>query len=329
VSDLAPTLETFFTERLTRQRRASECTIAAYRDTWRMLLGFTARRAGKPPSRLDFTDLGTPAVTAFLDYLENDRGNSIRTRNARLAAIHSMFSYAALRHPEHAALIARVLAIPAKRADKALVTWLTEQEADALLAAPDRATRTGRRDHAMLHLAIVTGLRVSELTALTRGDTHLGRGPHITCHGKGRKQRVTPLTTPATAVLREWLKELPAGPAQILFPGRTGNRLSRDAVESRLSLHTTAATTHCPSLASKTITPHVLRHTAAMRLLHAGVETSVIALWLGHEQTETAGIYLHADLALKEKALARTTPPDAKPGRYRPPDPLLAFLESL
>jgi integrase/recombinase XerD len=329
VTALAPALQAFFADRLTRQRRASGHTIAAYRDTWRMLLAFSARRAGKQPSRLDFADLDATAVSAFLDHLEKDRGNTIRTRNARLAAIHSMFSYAALRHPEHAALIARVLAIPAKRADKALVTWLTEEEATALLAAPGQATRTGRRDHAILHLAIVTGLRVSELTALTRGDLHLGRGPHVTCHGKGRKQRTTPLTSPAAAVLRAWLAELPAQPGQLLFPGRTGNRLSRDAVERRLTLHASTAAARCPSLASKTITPHVLRHTAAMRLLHAGVDITVIALWLGHEQTETAQIYLHADLELKERALARTTPPHARPGRYRPPDPLLAFLESL
>jgi len=329
VTALAPTLQAFFTERLTRQRRASGHTIAAYRDTWRMLLGFAARRAGKPPSRLDLADLDAPAVAAFLDHLENDRGNSIRTRNARLAAIHSAFSYAALRHPEHAALIARVLAIPAKRADKALVTWLTEEEADALLTAPSRATRTGRRDHAMLHLAIVTGLRVSELTALTRDHIQLGTGPHVICNGKGRKQRITPLTAPVVTVMREWLKELPAGPGQILFPGRTRARLSRDAIERRLTLHAGTAAAICPSLNTKKITPHTLRHTAAMRLLHAGVDISVIALWLGHEQTETAQIYLHADLALKEKALARTTPPDAAPGRYRPPDPLLAFLESL
>jgi integrase/recombinase XerD len=329
VTALAPALQAFFTDRLIRQLRASSHTIAAYRDTWRMLLAFAARRAGKPPSRLDFTDLGAATVAAFLDHLEKDRGNSIRTRNARLAAIHSMFSYAALHHPEHAALIARVLAIPAKRADKALVTWLTDDEADALLAAPDSATRTGRRDHAMLHLAVVTGLRVSELTALTRGDLYLGRGPHVSCHGKGRKQRITPLTSPAVKILRAWLAELPGQPAQILFPGRAGTQLSRDAVERRLAVHAATAAARCPSLASKTITPHVLRHTAAMRLLHAGVEVSVIALWLGHEQTETAQIYLHADLALKERALARTTPPDAKPGRYRPPDQLLAFLESL
>jgi integrase/recombinase XerD len=329
VSALAPALEAFFTDRLARQRRASEHTIAAYRDTWRMLLAFAAQRAGKPPSRLDFADLDAPAVSAFLDHLESGRGNSIRTRNARLAAISSMFSYASLRHPEHAALIARVLAIPAKRADKAIVTWLTEEETTVLLAAPDLATRTGRRDHAMLHLAIVTGLRVSELTALTRADLCLRAGPHVTCHGKGRKQRATPLTAPAVAVLRTWLAELPAHPGQILFPGRTGNRLSRDAVERRLALHASTAAARCPSLAGKTITPHVLRHTAAMRLLQAGAETSVIAMWLGHEQTETAQIYLHADLTLKERALARTTPPGAKPGRYRPPDPLLAFLESL
>lgn len=205
---LAPTLEAFFTERLARQRRASGHTVAAYRDTWRMLLSFASSRAGKPPSRLDFTDLDAPAIGAFLDHLEKDRGNGIRTRNARLAAVHSAFSYAALRHPEHAALIARVLAIPAKRADRALVTWLTEDETAALLAAPDRTTATGRRDHAMLHLAVVTGLRVSELTALTTGSIHLGAGPHVTCHGKGRKQRVTPLTATAVTILREWLKEI-------------------------------------------------------------------------------------------------------------------------
>jgi integrase/recombinase XerD len=329
VTALAPTLQAFFTGRLTQQRRVSEHTIAAYRDTWRLLLAHTASRAGKPPSRLDIADLDAPAVCAFPDHLQTGRGNSIRTRNARLAAIHSAFSYAALRHPEHADLIARVLAIPAKRADKALVTWLTDDEADALLTAPDRATRTGRRDYAMLHLAIITGLRVSELTALTRGDLRLGRGPHVTCHGKGRKQRITPLTAPAVKTLRAWLTELPPDPGQILFPGPAGTRLSRDAVEHRLTVHASTAATHCPSLAAKTITPHVLRHTAAMRLLHAGVEVSVIALWLGHEQTDTAQIYLHADLTLKERALARTTPPDATPGRYRPPDPLLAYLENL
>jgi site-specific recombinase XerD len=277
VTALAPALEAFFTERLARQRRASGHTIAAYRDTWRMLLAFASQRAGKQPSRLDFADLDAAAIAAFLDHLEKDRGNSIRTRNARLAAIHSAFSYAALRHPEHAALIARVLAIPAKRADKALVTWLTQDEATALLAAPDRTTRTGRRDHAMLHLAIVTGLRVSELTALTTDSIHLGAGPHVTCHGKGRKQRVTPLTATAVTVLREWLKELSAAPAQTLFPGRAGSRLSRDAVERRLSLHAATAAATCPSLAGKKISPHVLRHYVDGRVMWPEAASALVA----------------------------------------------------
>jgi integrase/recombinase XerD len=329
VTALAPALQAFFTDRLIRQRRASPATIAAYRDTWRLLIAYAASRAGKQPSQLDIADLDAPLIAGFLDHLERDRGNSPRTRNARLAAIHSLFSYTALRCPEHAQQIARVLAIPPKRFDKALVTWLTEPELDALLAAPDTTTRAGRRDHAMILLAAQTGLRISELTGLTCADVHLGAGPHVTCHGKGRKQRITPLTKVTVAVLRAWLTERGSQPGQPLFPARDGGRLSRDAVERRLARHTAAATDNCPSLKTKNITAHTLRHTAAMRLLHAGVDTSVIALWLGHEQAETTQIYLHADLALKEKALARTTPPDARPGRYRPPDQLLAFLEAL
>ena len=240
-----------------------------------------------------------------------------------------MFAYAALRHPEHAETIARVLAIPAKRFDRALVTWLTEPEVDALLAAPDKATWAGRRDHAMLALAAQTGLRISELTGLTCGDVHLGTGPHVSCHGKGRKQRITPLTTVTVAVLRAWLAERHGDPGQPLFPNRTGGRLSRDAVEKRLAQHVTAAAARVPvAEGQERHRPHA-RHTAAMRLLHAGVDTSVIALWLGHEQADTTQIYLHADLELKEKALARTTPANTKPGRYQPPDQLLAFLESL
>jgi site-specific recombinase XerD len=326
---LAPTLQAFFTDRLTRQRQASPQTIAAYRDTWRLLLAFTARRTGRQPGQLDFADLDAPLIGSFLDHLEHDRGNSPRTRNARLAAIHSMFGYAALQHPEHAQSIARVLAIPPRRFDKALVTWLTEQELDALLAAPDNSTRAGRRDHAMFALAAQTGLRISELTGLTCGDVHLGSGPHVSCHGKGRKERITPLTKNTIAVLRAWLAEQRGEPEQPLFPNRTGGRLSRDAVEKRLAQHVTTAAGDCPSLKSKNVTAHTLRHTAAMRLLHAGVDTSVIALWLGHEQADTTQIYLHADLELKEKALARTTPANTKPGRYQPPDQLLAFLESL
>jgi integrase/recombinase XerD len=329
VTALAPTLQAFFTDRLLRQRQASPHTIAAYRDTWRMLLTFTARQAGKLPSQLDLGDLDAPLIGSFLDHLEHERGNSPRTRNARLAAIHSLFRYAALRHPEHAEVIARVLAIPPKRFDKALVTWLTGPEIDALLAAPDRSTWAGRRDHALILLAAQTGLRVSELTGLTIGNIHLGAGAHVSCTGKGRKQRITPLTTGTVAALRAWLAERGGQPGQALFPTRTGGRLSRDAVERRIAKHTTTAAARCPSLNAKTVTAHTLRHTAAMRLLHAGTDTSVIALWLGHEQAETTQIYLHADLALKERALARTKPPNVKPGRYRPPDKLLAFLEAL
>jgi site-specific recombinase XerD len=329
VTALAPTLQAFFTDRLARQRHASGQTVAAYRDAWRLLLTFAARRTGKQPSALDIADLDAPLIGGFLDHLERDRGNGARTRNARLAAIRSMFAYAALRHPEHAETIARVPAIPAKKFDRALVTWLTEPEADALLAAPDKATWAGRRDHAMLALAAQAGLRVSELTGLTCGDVCLGSGPHVSCHGKGRKQRITPLTTVTVAVLRAWLTERHGEPSQPLFPNRTGGRLSRDAVEKRLALHATTAASNCPSLKAKNVTAHTLRHTAAMRLLHAGVDTSVIALWLGHEQTDTTQIYLHADLELKEKALALTTPANTKPGRYKPPDQLLAFLESL
>jgi integrase/recombinase XerD len=329
VTALAPVLQAFFTDRLTRQRHASGQTIAAYRDTWRLLLRFAAGRTGKQPGQLDIADLDAPLIGSFLDHLEHVRGNSPRTRNARLAAVRSLFSYAALRHPEHADSIARVLAIPAKKFDKALVTWLTEPEVNALLAAPDKTTWAGRRDHAMLALAAQTGLRVSELTGLTCGDVHLGAGPHVSCHGKGRKERITPLTKNTIAVLRAWLAERHRDPGQPLFPNRTGGRLSRDAVEKRLTQHVTTACAARPSLAAKHVTAHTLRHTAAMRLLHAGVDTSVIALWMGHEQADTTQIYLHADLELKEKALAKTTPANTKPGRYQPPDQLLAFLESL
>jgi integrase/recombinase XerD len=329
VTALAPTLQAFFTDRLARQRHASPHTIAAYRDTWRLLLAFAAANTGKQPSGLEITDLNAPLIGAFLDHLEADRGNSARTRNARLAAIHSLFRYAALRHPEHAEVIARVLGIPPKRYDKALVTWLTEPELAALLAAPDRATWAGRRDHALILLTAQTGLRISELTGLNLGDLHLGTGAHVSCHGKGRKDRITPLTTTTVAVLRTWIAERGGHPGQPLFPNRTGGRLSRDAIEHRLAKHTATAAARCPSLNAKTITAHTLRHTAAMRLLHAGTDTSVIALWLGHEQAETTQIYLHANLELKERALARTTPPNARPGRYRPPDKLLAFLEAL
>jgi integrase/recombinase XerD len=329
VSALAPTLQAFFTERLIRQRHASNHTIAAYRDTWRMLLGYASARTGLAPSALDIADLDTGLITGFLDHLETERGNSARTRNARLAAIHSLFRFAALAHPEHAESISRVLAIPPKRFDRALITYLTEDEVDALLGCCDRRTCTGRRDHALLLLAAQTGLRISELTGLSRGDVHLGIGAHVTCHGKGRKDRITPLTTATVAVLRQWLAEHHGDPHAPLFATRRGQRLSRDAVEHRIAHYTSQAAKNCPSLNTKTVTAHVLRHTCAMRLLHAGVDTSVIALWLGHVSVETTQIYLHADLSLKEQALARTRPLHTHRGRYQPPDTLLTWLEAL
>lgn len=326
---LAPTLQAFFTERLLRQRHASPATVAAYRDTFRLLLGFVAGRTGTTPSALGIEDLDAPVISAFLEHLELDRHNSARTRNARLAAIRSLFHYAAVCHPEHAAIIARVLAIPQKRFDKAIISFLTAHEVDALIDAPNPDRWEGRRDRALLTVAIQTGLRVSELCGLNCGDLSLDTGAHLRCQGKGRKHRAVPLTAGTVAILRVWLRERGGLPAEPLFPTRTGRRLTRGAVERRVTTHAATAAQRCPSLRNKQLTPHVLRHTAAMALLHAGVDVSVIALWLGHEDVRSTQIYLHADLAIKERALALVAPSGAKPGRYRPPDPLLAFLEAL
>jgi len=320
---LPPTLQAFFTDRLARQRGASPHTIAAYRDTMRLLLTFTQQRLCKPPSTLDLADLNAPLIGAFLDHLQHQRGNSVRTRNARLAAIHSLFKFAALRHPEHAALIQRVLAIPPKRFDKALITYLNPAQTETLLTAPNRLTHAGRRDHALLLLAVRTGLRVSELINLNQADLHLDAGAHVNCLGKGRKHRSTPLDKQTVAVLKTWLNERRGGrPDEPLFPARGGARMSRDAVERLVTKHAIAA-------GLKAVTPHVLRHTAAMQLLHAGVDIAVIALLLGHEQIETTQIYLHADMTIKQRALDRTTPPKTRPGRYRPTDSILKFLDSL
>ena len=329
MNTLAPTLQTFFTDRLSRQRQASSHTVAAYRDAVKLLLLFAQQQTGKPPSRLAISDLDAPLIGKFLDHLETDRGNSVRTRNTRLAAIHSLFRHAALQHPEHAAIIQRVLAIPPKRFDRTIVTYLTEDEINALLAAPDQATWTGRRDHALLTLACQTGLRATELTQLTVADVHLGTGAHVSCLGKGRKQRITPLTTGTVALLRAWLTERAGQTDSPLFPTGRGTPLSRDALERRVAKHATTAAQSCPTLRDKKVSPHVMRHSAAMRLINAGVDTSVIALWLGHENVATTHIYIHADLALKERALARTTPQHTSPGRYQPPDAVLSFLDGL
>jgi site-specific recombinase XerD len=278
---------------------------------------------------MDLADLDAPLIGAFLGHLETSRNNSVRTRNARLAAVHSLFRHAALHCPEDAAVIQRVLAIPPKRFDRTLVTYLNEEEITALLAAPDRGTWTGRRDHALLTLACQTGLRASELIHLTVGDVHLGTGAHVSCVGKGRKQRITPLTAATVATLRSWRDEHAGQPTDPLFPTRRGTPLSRDGLQRRLTTYAATTAQSCPTVHGKRISPHVLRHSAAMRLLAAGVDTTVIALWLGHENVATTQIYIHADLALKEKALARTAPQHVEPGRYQPTDTILAFLDSL
>jgi integrase/recombinase XerD len=329
MSALAPTLQAYFTDRLIGQRSASPNTIAAYRDTFRLLLRFAAARTGKTPSELDIAHLDASLIAAFLQYLEEERDNSTATRNNRLAAIHSLFAYLALHHPEHAASIQRVLAIPPKRTERNLLTYLTDPEIDALLEACDQATWTGRRDHTMFALTIQTGLRISELISLDRQDVTLGTGANVHTVGKGRKARRTPLIPATRTLLKAWLAERAGAPDDPLFPTTTGKRLSRDAIEHRLAIHVATAAASCPSITTKHITMHTLRHTAAMRLLLAGNDITVIALWLGHEQITTTQIYLHADMTHKQQAIDRTKPLAAKPGRYRPSDTLLAFLEAL
>jgi len=329
VTTLAPTLQAFFIDRLVGQRAASPNTIAAYRTSLLLLVRFASEQTGKKPNQLDIADLDAPLVAAFLEHIESNRHNSPRTRNNRLAAIHSLFAYAALRHPEHAASIQRVLAIPAKRYQRNLVTYLTDEEVDALLAACDPTTWTGRRDHAMLLVDIQTGLRISELAALTCGDVTLSPGANVHTVGKGRKERRTPLVAHTVTVLRTWLAERGGTDSDPLFPTATGRRLSRDAIEHRIALYSELAAHQCPSLRAKHPTAHTFRHTCAMRLLLQGVDVAVIALYLGHSQTSSTDLYLHADMRQKERAIARVTPPATKPGRYRTPDSLLAFLESL
>lgn len=323
-------LERFFTQRLMAQRQVSPHTIASYRDTFRLLLSFTEKHLHKPPSSLSLSDLQPALIGAFLDELEQARGNSARSRNLRLTAIRSFLRYAAYEEPAQSGLIQRVLAMPSKRQERKLVAFLTRPEIEALLAAPDQTTWAGRRDYAFLAVGLQTGLRLSEMTGLQRTDLILETGAHVHCMGKGRKERRTPLTKQAVTILKSWLQEPSRGVGQILFPNTRGGRLSADGVQYLLAKHVTVASQCCPSLSLKNVTPHVLRHTAAMELLQAGVDRSVIALWLGHESIETTQIYLDADLALKERALAKLAQADAKPpGRYRPDDHLLAFLKGL
>jgi site-specific recombinase XerD len=322
-------LEMFFTERLVRQQQASPHTIASYRDSFCLLLRFAQKWLTTSPSALTLADLDVPLIGAFLDHLEQERGTSARSRNVRLAAIHAFFHYAALHVPDHSGLIQRVLAIPSKRYERTPITFLTRVEIDALVAAPDQQTWAGRRDRTLLLVAVQTGLRVSELIGLCWQDIALGTGAHVRCQGKGRKERCVPLRQDAITAVRTWQREQQCGPQEPVFPNARGESLSRDGVAYLLTKHVTAAQSHCPSLQGKRVSPHILRHSAAMELLHSGVDSAVIALWLGHETMDTTQMYLHASLELKQQALEKTTPVNGRPGRYQPDDELLAFLKSL
>jgi len=329
LANFAALLETFFTDRLIAQRRVSPHTVASYRDTFRLLLQFAQKELGKSPSKLAITDLNTTLIGAFLDNLEKARANGSRSRNLRLTAIRSFFRYTALECPEHSAGIQRVLAIPSKRQSSRLVDFLTRPEIEALLAVPDQTTWLGRRDRGLLLFAIQTGLRLSELIALRQGDIYLGRGAHVRCEGKGRKQRCTPLTRTTVQALRAWVREQGKDESKFLFPSARGGQLSHDSVQYLVTKYATSAARSCPTLCRKRISPHVLRHTTAMELLQAGVDRSVIALWLGHESVETTQIYLDANLALKEDALKKASPLNARVGRFKPDDQLLSFLRDL
>jgi len=322
-------LQSFFTTRLMTQRKVSPHTIASYRDTFRLLLQFTQKRLRKAPAQLKLEDLDASLIGAFLDDLETRRGNGARSRNLRLTAVRSFFRYAALEAPAHAGIIQRVLAIPNQRQPRALVGFLTRPEIDALLAAPNQKTWLGRRDYAFLLTAVQTGLRLSEMTALRQEDISLGTGANVHCCGKGRKERCTPLAKPTVSVLKAWMREQGREDSKTLFPSLRGGRLSDVGVQHMVARHVAKARKACPTLGKKRVSPHVLRHAAAMELLQAGVDRAVIALWLGHESVETTQIYLDADLALKEQVLAKTKPIKGKSGRYRPDDDLLAFLKAL
>jgi site-specific recombinase XerD len=328
-ASFAALLERFFTQRLMQERQASTHTISSYRDTFRQFLKFIEQRLRTPPSKLSFEQIDAPLIVAFLDALEKRQGVSVRSRNLRLTAIHSLFRYAAFEMPQHSAQIQRVLAIPSKRFTRTVVEFLTRAEVDALLSAADQRTWSGRRDHAFLLVAVQTGLRLSEMTGLKREDLILGTGAHVRVIGKGRKERCTPLAKSTRAVLKTWLREPQRGDGNVLFPSAKGERLSVHGVQYLLRKHRMAASEVCPSLSQKRVTVHRLRHTMAMDLLQAGADRSVIALWLGHESVETTQIYLDANLEMKERALAKTSPAHGRPGRYRPDDQLLAFLNGL
>lgn len=322
-------LQRFFTDRLLGQLGASPHTIASYRDTFRILVCFASERLGRPPSELRLEDLSAAFLGQFLEHLQRDRGNSTRTRNTRLAAVRAFFRYVSFTEPSHALDCQRVLAIPAKRYDRGPVVFLVEAEVCALVGAPDLDRWIGRRDRTLLLVAAQTGLRNSEIRFLRRRDVKLGTGAHVRCTGKGRKTRCTPLRSDVAEAVAAWLSELGEAPDSPVFPSSRGGPLSEDALQRLVARHAAEARKTCPSLEGKKVTPHTLRHTAAMALLRRGVDLTVIALWLGHESTETTQAYLHADMELKEQALGHATTTGAPPARFLATDGLLTFLEGL
>lgn len=322
-------VQSFFVEHLRNHKGASEQTVSAYRDTFRLLLRFLAEKKGAAPTNLCVDDLDAPAILSFLEHLEHERRNSVRSRNARLAAIRSFFRFVALREPEALAVSTRVLAIPVKRFSRSVVNYLTKAEMEAILAAPDRSERSGRRDHAMLLLLYNTGARVSEITGLKVSQFQFAKETFVKLCGKGRKERSLPLWPQTRRVLRSWLEELGGKSDSYVFPNARGNPLTRYGVAYILSKAVTVASAECESLTSKRVSPHVVRHTTAMHLLQSNVDESVIALWLGHESTETTHVYVEADLAMKERALEKLAPSGGRAKRFRPDDALLGFLDGL
>ena len=322
-------LQEFFLERLVAQQNASPQTVAAYRDSFRLLLQFAHQHMGRAPECLELKDVDAPLVLAFLDHLERDRHNTIRSRNARLAAIRSFVHFAAFKEPAALPGIQRVLAIPMKRFDKPLLGFLSKDEIQAILDAPPSDRWTGQRDRIMFATLYNTGARVSELTGLRVTDVVLDGSACVHLHGKGRKARRVPLWRTTTTQLRQWLPRIDGRPDRPLFPSAVGGRLTRPAVTAWLRLAVQRAATQCPSLTNRRVSPHCVRHSTAMHMLQAGVDITVIALWLGHENPTTTHMYVEADLAMKERALQVVQPPRIKQTRYRPTDRVLAFLQGL
>ena len=326
---LGPHLEDFFHNRLNSQLNASEHTVRSYRDSLKLLLAFAAKRLGREPMRMDVGDIDADLVCRFLDHLETDRRNSIGSRNIRLAAIRSFFTHVSRREPALLDHCRKVGMLPGKRQPRPTVQHLDEAEIQALLDAPDLDTRTGRRDRAILLLLVQTGLRVGELIGLDRGSIRLDGQASVVCRGKGRKERSTPLRQDTVQILGEWMRERPAGDGDPLFVSNLNRRLSPDSVQRLVRKHVERAAGQCPSLLAKRISPHSLRHTAAMELLRHGGSITVIALWLGHESTATTMKYLHADQRIKQEAMELTRPADVPPGRYQPTDEVMAMLDAL